>query len=325
MDKLLVICGPTATGKTKLGIHLAKKFNGEIVSADSRQVYCGMNIGTGKDLPKAARSHIVRRISKTGNVAYYLVNGVRIWGYDLADPKKSFSVSQYVRFAQKIIADIFLREKLPIVVGGTGLYIKALVDGIETIAIKQNRPLRKSLIGRGRGELFETLSNLDPIRAASLNFSDKQNPRRLIRAIEIADARIKGKRGKVKGGGVSFDDVLFIGLTTGSEELKNVISKRVSRRIRGGMEKEVVGLVDSGVSWGSQSMSSLGYGVWGNYFAKKVSIVELKHRWSVNELAYAKRQKTWFKRDKRINWFDISGIGWKASVEKKVSKWYKRK
>src|SRR3989344_7963356 len=107
-NKLLVICGPTATGKTKLGVFLAKKFNGELVSADSRQVYTGMDIGTGKDRPK----------------------GRKIWGYDLASPTEEFSVSAYVKAAKEEINDIWRKNKLPIIVGGTGFYIKALIDGL---------------------------------------------------------------------------------------------------------------------------------------------------------------------------------------------------
>src|SRR5687767_6639381 len=123
MKKLLVICGPTATGKSSLAFKLARKFNGELISADSRQVYIGMDIGTGKEWGE----------------------GVEIWGYDLVDPDKEFSVAQYLRFATKKISDIEKRGKLPILVGGTGLYIKGVVDGIPTVDVPRNKKLREIL------------------------------------------------------------------------------------------------------------------------------------------------------------------------------------
>src|SRR3989344_7906229 len=140
---MLVICGPTATGKTKLGIFLAQKFNGEIISADSRQVYKYMNIGTGKEWDDT----------------------VKIWGYDLVDPKENYSVSEYLKYAKTAIEDIHKRNKLPILVGGTGLYIKAVVDGIETINIPSNKELRKSLNNKEVDELFEKLAILDSSKA----------------------------------------------------------------------------------------------------------------------------------------------------------------
>ena len=206
MKKLLVICGPTATGKTRLALHLGKKLNAELVSADSRQVYKWMNIGTGKDLPKDSRFKI--QDSRSGG--YYLVGGVKIWGYDLVEPTEEFSVGKYVKIARKIIKDIWKSRqklthsggqggKLPILVGGTGLYIKGVVDGIPTAAISKSKALRKTLEGKKSDELFELLAQLDPVRAASMNASDRKNPRRLIRAIEVASAKVKSQKSKVLG------------------------------------------------------------------------------------------------------------------------------
>jgi tRNA dimethylallyltransferase len=141
-DKILVVCGPTATGKTSLGIELAKKFNGEIISADSRQVYKEMDIGTGKEWGE----------------------GVDIWGYDLVAPKEDFNVSQFLKFAEEKILDIKSRKKIPIIVGGTGFYIKGIVDGIETVEIPQNKSLRKILEEKTVDELFEMLSGIDPFQ-----------------------------------------------------------------------------------------------------------------------------------------------------------------
>lgn len=319
MKRLLVICGPTATGKTSLAISLAKKFNGEIISADSRQVYKGMNIGTGKDLPKNSKLEI--RNSKLGGS--YKVAGVSIWGYDIADPKKGFSVGQYIKIARMVVENIWARGRLPILMGGTGLYIKGVVDGIPTANIRPNIKLRKSLAEKNTDELFETLATIDPLKAASLNQSDRQNPRRLIRAIEV------GLRAKQKN--ISMNklidrgaNVLFIGLWAPKDNLFERIKARVDERIRAGIEKEIKTLLSGGIKWKSQAMDSLGYRGWEGYFKKpnEISKEVVALAWKTEEHKYAKRQMTWFKKDKRIEWFDISRLGFGKSIENLVQKWY---
>lgn len=318
--KLLVICGPTATGKTNLGLRLAKKLGGEIISADSRQVYKGMDIGTGKDLPRNFGLRTSDLRFKGAKVGYYTDGDTRIWGYDLVSPKESFSVAEYIRIAGKIIEDIWKRGRLPILVGGTGLYIQGIVDGIPTAAIPQNKRLRSSLEEKGFPELFEILAQLDPVKAASLNTSDRKNPRRLIRAIEIADAVMRGKDKNSKK--IVVDDVLFIGLVAPRGKLNERIDSRVGSKLREGFEKEVSKLLKEGVSWEMQSMSSLGYRQWGDYVEGKLTKDQAIEKWRSEERKYAKRQITWFKKDKRINWFDISKPNWQKSVEKAVKKWY---
>jgi len=315
MKKLLVIEGPTGTGKTSLAVALAKKFDGEIVSADSRQVYKGFDVGTGKDLPPDAKY-------KTQNPklgGYYETQGIRIWGYDLVEPHEEFSVAQYIKIVRVIIEDIFARGKLPILVGGTGLYIKGVIDGIPTLSIKPNPKLRKSLEEKTKEELFEILGRIDPVRAASLNSSDRKNPRRLIRAIEVGLTRSKLENSKFKG------DLLFIGLTTSKEILNKRIDERVDKRVQKGIESEIKALIKNGVKRDSRAMDSLGYRQWKEYFKrpKKVSKTNVIKLWKVEEHKYSKRQMTWFKKDKRINWFDISLATWQKNVEKLVEKWYK--
>ena len=338
MKKLLVISGPTAIGKTPLALHLAKVLAsdpkgsprargssepvagpaGEVVSADSRQVYKGMDIGTGKDLPK--NSKLKTKNSKLGG--YYNIKGVKIWGYDLVEPKEGFSVAQYAETANRIIENIWRRKKLPILAGGAGLYIKALVDGIPTVAIPKNEGLRSSLGGREIKELYDILAQLDPIRAASMNASDRKNPRRLIRAIEVADYKVRAKDiTRNSGGSQDFDD-LFIGLKAPKKILDARIEKRVERRVRQGIEKEIESLLAKGASWGMQSMTCLGYRQWKYFFEGKKTKEEVVSLWKKEEVSYAKRQITWFKRDKRINWFDITKSDYPKNVEKLVKKWY---
>ena len=301
-NRLLVICGQTGTGKTSLAIYLAKKFNGELISADSRQVYKGLNIGTGKDINEIKKSK------------------VNIWGYDLIDPKKNFSVGNYIRFAQKTINDIQKREKLPIIVGGTGLFIKGVTDGIPTAFVPRNLKLRKNMEEKDADELFEILAQMDPIKAGSLNRSDKLNPRRLIRGIEVASWKLEGRVPRL------FQkpkfELLEIGLQASLDNLSKKIEKRVDKRIKDGVEEEIKKLISSGLSWDSQSMTSLGYRQWRSYFEKKVTKKEVIDSWKKEELRYAKRQLTWFKKDIRINWFDSSKKNLIEGVEELVRKWY---
>ena len=145
MNKLLIICGPTATGKTSLGIKLARKFNGEIVSADSRQVYKGMDVATGKDLPVGSKYQVSSIKYQKIRAGYYLFEGIPVWMLDVVEPNQEFSVAQYIDLGQKVMVDIWRRKKAPIVVGGTGFYIKGLIDGIETLGVEPNWELRNRL------------------------------------------------------------------------------------------------------------------------------------------------------------------------------------
>jgi tRNA dimethylallyltransferase len=318
MGKLLVICGPTATGKTSLAISLAKKFNGEIVSADSRQVYKSLNIGTGKDLPKGAKlKHLWMK-----RFGYYEIGGIRVWGYDLADPRHSFSVAQYLRFAQRIISDITKRGKLPILVGGTGLYIKGVIDGIPTAEIPKNNRLRRSLAGKTPEGLFETLAQIDSIKAAGMNTSDKKNPRRLVRAIEVATWRVShGAQELRKKKRIQFD-ILEIGLDAPGKYLEGKIEQRVTERFRRRLKNEIANLLKNHVDWGMQSMSSMGYGEWKDFFEGKKSEKDVIKIWESEEKKYVKRQLIWFRKDKRIKWFDITGQNYPENVDKLVRMWH---
>ena len=299
MKKLLVICGPTATGKTALAIKLAKKFDGEIVSADSRQVYKGMDIGMGKEW-----------------------GDVPIHGYDLVDPRREFSVSKYLKFARKILKDIWRRGKLPILVGGTGLYIKGVVDGIPTVEVPRNNELRKRLEEKSADELFESLSQLDAVRAGSMNSSDRKNPRRLVRAIEVAQWNLGHGVKCLTSDILHPTSVLVIGLTAAKEPLNTRIEDRVGERVKAGIKKEIESLLKNGVSWDDQSMMSFGYRQYRDFFEGEVPEEVVVSEWTREEQKYVKRQMTWFKKDKRVGWFDIFEVDYQKKVEKMVAKWY---
>lgn len=300
--KLLIVCGPTATGKTELAIKLAKILDGGIlISADSRQVYKGMDIGTGKDVERAGR----------------------ILGYDLVEANQEFSVAQYTDFVRKAIKKVWKKNRTPILVGGTGLYIKAAVDGIETSDIPRNKTLRANLESKTVEELFDILASDDPLRAAGMNSSDKRNPRRLIRAIEVAIAGLDvGKKARRNMVGKLAADTLFVGLTAPKGYLDKRIAQRVEKRIYQGVEREIENLLKRNVSWDMQSMYSLGYRQFRGYFEEGESIDEIVRIWTKEEQKYAKRQMVWFKKDKRVNWFDITDTNWLKKVEELVKNWY---
>jgi tRNA dimethylallyltransferase len=321
MNKILVVCGPTATGKTSLAIKLCRKFNGEIVSADSRQVYRGMDIGTGKDIPLNSKFEI-RNLKLVG---FYKIKNVPLWGYDLVDFKEEFSISKYQKISLKIIENIKNNKKLPVITGGTGFYIKAIIDGLDSVSIPRNIPLRVKLADKSAHELFELLASLDSQKAMSLNESDRKNPRRLIRSIEIANTSGALRKTKNTSGLKDGNEILFIGLTASKEVIDQRIEKRVKQRIKNGFEKEMEKLIDEGFLDSPQAIKTIGYADWLNKVAKDKHKEKFVESWINSEKHYAKRQMTWFKKDKRINWFDVTTSDFEKKIEIFVQKWYDKK
>lgn len=275
--KIIVVLGPTASGKSELAIRLAKKFNGEIISADSRQVYKGLDIGTAKVTKKEMQG-----------IPHYLL--------DVASPKRKFTVAQYRKLALKAIEKIFKKGKIPILCGGTGFYIQAVVDGILIPEVPPDWKLRKKLEKKSKKELYEILKKLDPQRAKTI---EKENPRRLIRAIEIA--KKIGKVPDLKFNPLPYP-VLMIGIKTSMEELKKRIKKRFFDWLKRGLILEVINLRKAGVSFKRIEEFGMHYREIAEYLQGKISEKEMIEN-SIKEIQkYAKRQMTWFKRDKRICW-----------------------
>ena len=185
MQKILFIVGPTAIGKTAFALKIAEEFNGDIISADSRQVYIGMDIGTGKDIPHKFKVQSSKFKVENKNIPYYFDGKTKIWGLDLVAPNEEFSVADFARFAVPVINQIWADGKLPIVVGGTGLYIRALTQDLPDIFIPQNIKLRQKLHKLTTDQLQTELKQLSNTKFSSMNQSDQKNPRRLVRAIEI--------------------------------------------------------------------------------------------------------------------------------------------
>jgi len=275
--KIIVILGPTASGKSALAVKLAKKFNGEIISVDSRQVYKGLDIGSGKITKKEMR-------------------GVPHHCIDIVSPKKIFTVVDFKKCADKAIEKIFAKNKIPIIAGGTGLYIQAVVDNIVLPEVKPNWKLRKELEKKMTEEMFKVLKKLDPERAKNI---DAKNPRRLIRAIEIAKALGKIPNLAVKPPSWEF---LQIGLKLPDEILKKNIKKRIKKMLKDGLVAETKKLRKSGLSWKRIYELGFEYKYPALFLQNKISKNEMLQKIIIENWQYAKRQMTWFKRDKRIKW-----------------------
>lgn len=301
MNRLLILCGPTATGKTAVAVSLAKKFHGELVSADSRQIYRGMDIGTGKDKES--------------------LHGIPIYMYDVADPDGSFSVSRYQKKARKYIEEIQNRNTLPIIVGGTGLYIKSLIETVPTSKIKPNKVLRKKLEKLDINDLQAIIKEKYSYIWKSMNDSDRKNPRRLVRKIEIAESGMRIMQKPV----LHAYDICWIGLTAPFPYLYERIDRRVEQRVKQGVVDEVKKLVKKGYAWSLPSMSALGYRQWKEYCEGSETMEDAVQRWKFEEHGYARRQMTWFKRNKNIRWFDISEKGQTQKIESFVRTWYTEK
>ncbi len=296
--KLLIIVGPTASGKTKLALKFAKKFNGELISGDSRQIYKEMDIGTGKDLPK--NSTYENRIINKKRTKVYKNNNVLIWGLDLIDPDQDFSVSQWLKFTKAVINNIWKRQKLPIVVGGTGFWIKTLLKGIEWGNIKPNPKLRKILEKLSVSELQDELKKYSKEFQKKLSLSDWKNPRRLIRRIEIADF-FKDHRRQVSIEGIEKDTKPFvICLEVNKNDLRRKIKQRIKKRLKQGLLKEIKDLLKKGYNFDDPGLNTLGYKEFREFFETGVKnkklLLQVINQWEKDEIDYSRRQEVWLKK-----------------------------
>lgn len=321
--KMLVVLGPTATGKTDLAIRLAKKNNGELIACDSRQVYVGLDIGTGK-LPCGRWKIEGERWKK--DKGHWEIDGVKIWMYDIVDPKTQYSVADYVQDAAMVIEDVLSRKKLPIIVGGTGFYLKALLEGLPNLAVPIDQGLREELGRLSKQQLQDKLQQLSPTWWQRMNHSDKQNPRRLLRSIELIlmNPYVEHKR-KISTE-IKNWDVLKIGLNAPRQVLYTKINSRVLDWISDGILDEVKKLKKKGIKTERFKTLGLEYAVLADYLDKKISQKELIEKMQIAVRRYVKRQITWFRNPSTssgyINWFDINNLNWIEQVEKLVVSWY---
>lgn len=293
--KIIVILGPTASGKTGLAVKLAAEFNGEIVSADSRQVYRGMDIGTGKDLKEF---RVTSRESKANEIPHHMI--------DVVNPNEQYDLASYQLHAEAAIDGIISRGKLPFLVGGSGLYLQAVVDGYQLSSIEANEKLREELEGVSTAELFARLKKVNSALADKLNASDKHNPRRLVRYLEVAAA---GKTERNERPSQGRYECLLIGLEWPKEVLDERIERRLKERLeKEGMVEEIRQLHESGVSWQRLESFGLEYRYVARYLKRELNYEEMFKRLFIAIKQFSKKQSTWFRRwerqGKSIHWLN---------------------
>jgi len=289
--KILILVGPTSSGKSALAVQLARSFNGEVISADSRQVYRGLTAGTGKITKKEMRG-----------IEHHLL--------DVASPKRVFTAHDFLRLAHAAIEDIAQRGKLPIVAGGTGFYVDALTGRILLPDVPADPKLRAVLEKKPPEQLFSFLQKRDPRRAKDI---DPHNRRRLIRALEIAAALGKSPRPLT----AAPYDTLWLGLRLPRKDLDRKIARRLLGRM-GAMLAEAKRLHKRGLSFKRMEGLGLEYRSLARLMQKKITHPQLQKELTLAIRQYAKRQITYWKRNKKIEWFAPTQ---KKEIEKRILKW----
>ncbi len=307
LPKLIAILGPTASGKTAVGIELAKKFQGEIISADSRQIYKYMNIGTAKEPGEMKKDEKGR--------LYLLAGGARHYGIDLVDPGQTYTVAEFKQYALKVIREILKRRHLPLLVGGTGFYVRAIVDNLKIPRVAPNKKLRKSFEEKSLEELVKLLKDVDPQSAKKV---DLKNKRRVLRVLEVAILTGQSFAQQQKKGPKLFD-ALEIGLDWDRAKLYERIDKRVEQQFKDGLVEETQTLVNRKYRWELPSMSGIGYKEAGQYLRGEIGLERAKELIKFRIHDYARRQLIWFRKDKKIKWVKTS-----KEAEKLVKKFVNR-
>lgn len=290
LPKVIAIIGPTASGKTDLGIFLAKKFNGEILNFDSRQIYQEMNIGTAKP---------VGEWGENAGGKVYMVEGVPHHLMDFVAPDREYSLSNFKDDAVRVIGGILSRGKLPILVGGTGLYFWGVLENLNLTETQPDLELRKQLESKSLDELVDLLREKDLDSAAVI---DTKNPRRVLRALEVVlstGESFVARQGKSD----PLYDVLQIGLSWPREVLNSRIDQRVDVQLQDGLLEETKKLAEK-YSWDLPSMSGIGYRQMGYFLCGEMNLDKATEILKRDTRHYAKRQMTWFKRDTNIVWID---------------------
>jgi tRNA dimethylallyltransferase len=299
-QKIIVVVGPTASGKSELAVKLAKKFNGEIISADSRQVYKGLDIGTGK---------ITNREMK--GIPHHLLNVI--------SPRGKFSVHDFIVRARKTIDDIVTRGKIPIIAGGTGFYIDAFVGRTIIPNIPADISLRKKLEMKTSAQLLTILQKKNPKRANEIIKKNEQNnKRRIIRAIEVATKLTECPRVTL-GHSLKYD-VFWIGIEVDRKKLREKIHERLIERLRRGMVDEAKNLHAHGLSYKRMEDLGLEYRYLARFLRKKISKDEMIEQLSAKIWQYARRQMTYWRRNINIHWFAPKQM---AKAEQLVSSFLK--
>ena len=307
MKKIIVIAGPTAAGKTKYAIEVAKAVDGEIVSCDSMQLYKYMNIGSAKPTPE-----------ERAQVKHYLVDEI--------DPSEPFSVAKYSKLAKQAINKIFSSGKIPVIEGGTGLYLNSLIYEMDFGQVKQNIELRKTLEEEasifGPEYIYKKLQEIDPKSAERIH---PNNIKKVIRALEGANSGSSIEDFKNCNKRCQEYEAILIGITRNRDELYDRINQRVDLMVEQGLFNEVEELLERGLSEDDISMKGIGYKEIITYFDGLCSMDDAIDLIKKNTRHLAKRQMTWFKRYEDMTWFNISNYKNDEEVLKDILKWLKNK
>ena len=291
MNSIYIVTGQTATGKTKHALKLAKEYNGELISCDSRQIYDKLDIVTGKDFELLQSS------------------GVKIWLYDIVSPKKTFSAHDYREAAQKTITNILSRGKTPIIVGGTYFYLQELLYERSKERVEADWSLRKKLENASILELQQKLQKLSPEFFNSLNQSERNNPHRLIRKIEILSVNPSYKETGAEYEFSPFFSKIKIDITgikfTKQIDLQTAIKKRAEERLKNGAVDEVQQLIKLGFKESDPGLQTIGYKQIFQYLSGTISEKSMSDEWVSKEVQYAKRQHTFMKFDPNIHWITL--------------------
>lgn len=318
-QKLVVILGPTGTGKTALGIKLCQKFNGEIISADSRQVYKGADIGTNKT--ESGRildtGYTIQDTGYRGK-GYWVQERVKIHFYDVTTPDKQYSASQFVDQAGKVVHGLWQKDKLPFVVGGTGFYISTLLGEVKLSSVPAHPQLRAELEKSSLANLQASLKTLAPEKFRKMNPSEKKNKHRLVRAIEVASAT-KLRKEPIKQNTTKLNQtkILKVGLTAPRKFLYQKADLWAKFIAAHGLIEETRKLTTKGYK-NTPLLQGMIYQQALDFIKGELSKEEMVKRIQFELHGYIRRQLTWFKRDKKIKWLDVSGSNFDKKAEKLV-------
>lgn len=295
MEKVIVVIGPTSVGKTKMGVALAKKLNGEVISGDSMQVYRQMDIGTAK-------------------VTIEEMEGVTHHCIDILDPKDQYSVHDFQQTVRKQITEITNRGHVPIIVGGTGLYIKAALYDYTFSEMENNHDeINKKYKDYTNEQLYAHLKQIDEESAKILHFN---NRRRVLRAIEIYEQTGQKKSEMInEQEHICLYDAYFVGLNLPRELLYERINLRVDLMMKNGLQGEMESLIKQGLTRENQSMKAIGYKEWFDYFEGKCDLNEVSENIKKHSRQYAKRQYTWFKNQFDVHWYDVCLENFSKTIE----------
>lgn len=304
MRKLISIVGTTAVGKTSFVLDLADfilqktDYKGvDLISADSRQVYRGLEVVSGADVPDG-----FKRVENDSS--YFEKDKIRIYGVSIVEPDEEWSLVHFQKLVREIIQKSWPANRLPIIVGGTALYHRHLLNLDKKLSVKPDNIFRKKAETMSITQLQEDLKGVDLNKFNSMNNSDKNNPRRLVRAIEIAADTSWKKNGSNKNIQLLEDKHCLVGLRNSLKKVEKKIKQRVTERLNNGALEEVKKLIRKYPDWSLPAFSAIGVVELKRLVTAEITRGECLNLWSLRELQYAKRQITWWKKDKRVQWFD---------------------